>query len=242
MENLRKDPRLATNFQKNNSSAGFKRHSSSGRIFWLASFCLLASCDLNQSSQSSNGSLSEHQKSELKAHETLKKQCQDEAATLVSNAAKLTKSKLYDDAYKELEKCAFKAEVASIDEAFRSVDIAKAYDRLNKTSPKNLQSRFDALADLRTAMSSELPPKLNAEMESLTRLVEQRDQRAEKARKKKEGVVIGMTTQDVLDSQWGRPERKNVDTYSNSTKEQWVYPGGYLYFRDGILTSISQRN
>lgn len=63
--------------------------------------------------------------------------------------------------------------------------------------------------------------------------------KAEKARKKKEGVRIGMSQQDVLDSSWGRPEKINRSTNSYGTREQWVYGGGnYLYFQDGVLTSF----
>jgi hypothetical protein len=63
--------------------------------------------------------------------------------------------------------------------------------------------------------------------------------KAEKARKKKEGVNIGMSEQDVLDSSWGRPEHVNTTTNTYGTRAQWVYGGrNYLYFEDGKLTSI----
>lgn len=63
--------------------------------------------------------------------------------------------------------------------------------------------------------------------------------KADKARKKKEGVLIGMTEQDVLDSSWGRPENVNTTTTAYGTRSQWVYrSGNYLYFEDGKLTSI----
>ena len=62
--------------------------------------------------------------------------------------------------------------------------------------------------------------------------------KAEKARKKKEGVSIGMSQQDALDSSWGRPNKVNRTTGSWGVHEQWVYDGGYLYFEDGTLTSI----
>lgn len=57
---------------------------------------------------------------------------------------------------------------------------------------------------------------------------------------KKQGVRIGMSKQDVLDSSWGRPEHINTTTTSNQTSEQWVYSGyhSYLYFTDGVLTAI----
>ncbi|MGN6831098.1 zinc-ribbon domain-containing protein [Paucibacter sp. M5-1] len=62
---------------------------------------------------------------------------------------------------------------------------------------------------------------------------------AERARKKKEGVSIGMSEQDVRDSSWGRPESINRTTSASGTREQWVYGGrNYLYFENGRLTSI----
>lgn len=62
--------------------------------------------------------------------------------------------------------------------------------------------------------------------------------KAEKARKKREGVSIGMSEQDALDSMWGRPNKINRTTGRWGVHEQWVYDGGYLYFENGTLTSI----
>ena len=68
-------------------------------------------------------------------------------------------------------------------------------------------------------------------------------QKADKDRKRKEGVSVGMTAQDVLDSQWGRPTRVNTTHTSRGTREQWVYSqGNYLYFENGILRSVQTRN
>lgn len=56
---------------------------------------------------------------------------------------------------------------------------------------------------------------------------------------KKEGVSIGMTKERVIQSSWGKPEKINSTTSLNGTREQWVYRGhNYLYFQDGILTTI----
>ena len=62
-------------------------------------------------------------------------------------------------------------------------------------------------------------------------------------KKKSEGVRLGMTEQDVLDSSWGKPDEINRTTYTFGVHEQWVYRGAYynnsyLYFEDGILTTI----
>jgi len=58
--------------------------------------------------------------------------------------------------------------------------------------------------------------------------------------RKHEGVAVGMTTEQVLQSSWGKPLHINRTTNANGTHEQWVYPGGrnYLYFDGGLLTSI----
>ena len=66
-------------------------------------------------------------------------------------------------------------------------------------------------------------------------------QKAEAARKKREGVRLGMSPQDVLDSSWGKPDKINRTTRASGTSEQWVYRErieGYLYFDNDVLTSI----
>lgn len=65
-------------------------------------------------------------------------------------------------------------------------------------------------------------------------------QRADLARRKKEGVRVGMSVDDVLKSSWGKPERINRSTNARGTREQWVYPGhhNYLYFENDVLTNI----
>lgn len=66
-----------------------------------------------------------------------------------------------------------------------------------------------------------------------------RQEAAERAKKKKEGVRIGMSRDDALASMWGKPASINTTTTANGTREQWVYGNGnYLYFVNGILTSI----
>lgn len=61
-----------------------------------------------------------------------------------------------------------------------------------------------------------------------------------RAERKKEGVRIGMTVQEVIESSWGKPAHVNRTTSTYGTREQWVYPGyhNYLYFENGVLTSI----
>lgn len=64
------------------------------------------------------------------------------------------------------------------------------------------------------------------------------NRKAETIKKKREGVAIGMNKADVIASSWGKPQKINTTTNARGSHEQWVYGGGYLYFEDGILTSI----
>jgi hypothetical protein len=53
-------------------------------------------------------------------------------------------------------------------------------------------------------------------------------------------VRIGMTREQAI-AGWGRPRDINRSTYSFGVHEQWVYGeygSGYLYFENGVLTSI----
>lgn len=63
---------------------------------------------------------------------------------------------------------------------------------------------------------------------------------AEKIRKAKPGVKIGDRADFVIkNSSWGKPNSINRTTNKYGTHEQWVYgDGNYLYFENGVLTSI----
>jgi len=58
-------------------------------------------------------------------------------------------------------------------------------------------------------------------------------------------LLIGMTREEVLAS-WGRPRKSNISEGSWGVDEQWIYGRHrrnfsdvcYVYFRNGILTSI----
>lgn len=53
---------------------------------------------------------------------------------------------------------------------------------------------------------------------------------------------VGMTSSEVRKTKWGSPDKINKDTYSWGTTEQWVYDDyGYVYFKNGIVTSVSER-
>lgn len=57
--------------------------------------------------------------------------------------------------------------------------------------------------------------------------------------RKNRGVSIGMTAEQVLQSNWGKPQRVNETLTAGRRHEQWVYGGSnYLYLENGILRSI----
>jgi hypothetical protein len=83
--------------------------------------------------------------------------------------------------------------------------------------------------------------KALAQWQQATDAKARQEQKAEAARKKREGVRLGMSPQDVLDSNWGKPDKINRTTRASGTSEQWVYRErgeGYLYFDNDVLTSI----
>jgi hypothetical protein len=52
---------------------------------------------------------------------------------------------------------------------------------------------------------------------------------------------IGMTVNEVKNSTWGLPEDINRTTNAFGVSEQWVYNNyKYIYFEDGIVTSIQE--
>lgn len=110
-------------------------------------------------------------------------------------------------------------------------DRQAAIDRLEKNHPLLATSTSKdqiALAKRQLAKATE---------------IENRQQKtyisAEQARKRREGVSIGMTQDDVLASSWGRPKHIHKTTTVTSTREQWVYgTGSYLYFENSRLIAI----
>lgn len=96
----------------------------------------------------------------------------------------------------------------------------------------------DCRHHLKDAEALALYEKATIEVTKLGQARNAAAEREEKARKKREGVRIGMSQQDALDSSWGHPRKVNRTTTANRVREQWVYDGGYLYFTDGVLTSV----
>ena len=113
----------------------------------------------------------------------------------------------------------------------------------------NLQAALDTVRECRSL--GDWPPlkeavtryeRASADLAAKKRADEAKEaarrERADLAQRKREGVSIGMTQDDVIKSQWGKPSKINRTTTSRVIREQWVYAGGYLYFENGILVTI----
>lgn len=59
--------------------------------------------------------------------------------------------------------------------------------------------------------------------------------------KEKIAPSMGMTEDEVLNSTWGAPIKRNKTSTLDHEREQWVYDDGYIYFVDGIVTSIQEK-
>jgi hypothetical protein len=106
-------------------------------------------------------------------------------------------------------------------------------EALAQVAPSKAAPYLEEARKARTEMSraADIDQKARQKAEQLM-------QKRDAARRKREGVSVGMTREEVLASSWGKPRKINRTTTALSEREQWVYPGGYLYFRNGVLEAI----
>jgi hypothetical protein len=158
--------------------------------------------------------------------------CQAQKQALLDQFQQALAKKQLSQAAQVLEPCADRLQ----DPALKKLrDGAIAADLVETATREQMQTRIrvQALERLQRDYPSEF-----AGREALLARLEKRRLAEVAAEKRKEGVTPGMTQEEVLASSWGKPRKINRSTYTFGTREQWVYDGGYLYFRDGILDSI----
>ena len=98
-----------------------------------------------------------------------------------------------------------------------------------------LKADYPAFASANATAIGKAEAKIKADQAA----EEKKERAAMLAERRKRGVTIGMTQEEVLQSNWGKPQSVNRSTYSFGVHEQWVYgSGNYLYFKDGKLESI----
>lgn len=168
-----------------------------------------------------------------------REKCQATLAALKASAAELISAKRPWEAFHSIDTCATAladGDLASIRAAAKQA--AHKADATNlRNSPAN---RLRALEVLEANYPEEAKklPGLRRQLTAQIARDEEGERRRLAAEKRKEGVRLGMSQEDVLASSWGRPRKINRTTNVYGVREQWVYDGGYLYFQDGVLTSI----
>lgn len=105
-----------------------------------------------------------------------------------------------------------------------------------------------ALVPLDRATVADAARRLAGEMERESQrhkvaslLAEEKSRRSAECKKRglKFGDVrIGMRQATVKSCGWGLPASVNKTITAARTTEQWIYPFGYLYFTNGVLTAI----
>jgi hypothetical protein len=141
----------------------------------------------------------------------------------------------------EIEKLLLRA--ASVMEAGREKELLES---IRAAKPGDHHAKISYYAELQKLAPTNqgYQQGWTKERAALDKQIEAQRQKAlavDRAKRKREGVSIGMTREEVLMSSWGKPDRINKTTTASGTREQWVYSGGrgYLYFgENGRLTTI----
>ncbi len=134
------------------------------------------------------------------------------------------------------------AGLASDADLARLTEEAEHADRVKTANNPNtsITDRLSAVEKLLETDNSAQLEKLRTDLTRKQQKIDADRAKADAAQRKKEGVRIGMTPDDVRASSWGKPERINRHTNAYGVTEQWVYPGGsYIYFRNGLIEGIS---
>lgn len=169
--------------------------------------------------------------------------CKESRLRRVQEHTDLTAAGKHWDAARAIGNC---GELLKDDELKRLIGDAeqREYIKVGTDRKKPVTERADAMYKLardypETAkLHEKLNSQLQARADSVRRAAEKKQVQQSLAERRRRGVWIGMSKEEVLQSSWGRPRKINTSTYSFGTREQWVYDGGYLYFKDGVLDSI----
>jgi hypothetical protein len=171
------------------------------------------------------------------AKSTPAEQCTTQLPNYIADYDRLMAEKQYWEASLKLRKCSELLGRANLKEKADSADILERQTIINnpKSTQREKANAMEVLARDYPAQFSGLAPKIA----EITHKLDAQETKRIKAERRKNGVSIGMTMEEVQDSSWGKPQSINRSTYSTHTREQWVYGGrNYLYFDNGVLTSI----
>jgi hypothetical protein len=166
--------------------------------------------------------------------------CERDRAELVRKFEEQVRQKQHNAAVATLRNCATRLQDEALQAKVRQADIASYMEVIN--NPKALP--FDRATSMQQLARDypELGKPYEARAKQLFEQAERQAAAAGKAQRKREGVAIGMTAEDVLASSWGRHERVNRTITASGEREQWVYPGfNYLYIVNGRVAAIQTR-
>lgn len=113
------------------------------------------------------------------------------------------------------------------------------------TEPVKCRAMVDAIAAETPEAKAERVAKLESDRKSAAAQVLAQPvspQHANEQNQVRRAPIIGMARWAARESTWGKPESINTTTSHSGTREQWVYSNGnYLYFENGVLTTIQER-
>jgi hypothetical protein len=170
--------------------------------------------------------------------------CQSQRAELIATHARLASEGKHADAAAALSACAARLQDRELGDLMKASNVARLQAEVasSKETPHARLAALDQLRELSPEAASafnKLGVELKAAAEAADRKMAAQAERQRLAKARKEGVRVGMTAKQVLESSWGKPESVNRTTTASSVNEQWVYGGGsYLYFDNGVLTAI----
>lgn len=159
--------------------------------------------------------------------------CAERKAQLVLDYKQLMTNKKFYDAAQSVRLCGQNLDDKELIQMTRAADAA---DLIADVDIGHIESAKSLKADYADILAKQ--PEAKAKVEKILSDVRKQDLKA-KAEKKKLGVTIGMSKDDVLASSWGRPNSINRTTGTWGVHEQWCYGGhNYLFFENGVLTTI----
>lgn len=169
--------------------------------------------------------------------------CRDQRPTMIEEYRRLMTASKFSEAARSLGDCHVLIADAEL-RALKQDAEQRGYLATGLNTKLTPDARLTALESLRKDYPEAAKPhealiaSLESKVAQLRDAERKRQEAAELAQRRREGVQLGMTQERVTQSSWGKPRKINRTTNIHGTHEQWVYDGGYLYFQDGILTSI----
>lgn len=162
-----------------------------------------------------------------------KMMCKETLPAKLEAFERMMKGKSYDEAARVLRPCG-----VMLDDPKLNAMVDAAEYQTHKRAMLDPKANADDAASAADWLKENRPKEAKA-IEKLREQALAREEKAKNAAKRKAGVYVGMSREDVLASSWGRPQHVNRTTTSTGTHEQWVYGGmNFLYFDDGVLTAI----